>query len=510
MIFKKILSPVALVCAAVMMLASCSKSVSVNDKAKEYLPDDCVLMMSGDIERVLNALECKTNSDGQIELSDDLAALASGAHGIDEFLDFKGVNWDNVVVGSRIKGDNVTTMILFSVLDKDAFCKSAQDSDENFEVEEEDGYTIVGEKSAAIAIKDNVGIIVVKDSGRPAKRNKVVSTIEDWRAEAKENTMADWKIDYLAESRVFNMLMNCKKISNMYPGADALYGINPVIKDIMKGYIGLSFDVDGLQAVAKGEAFDAEGKPLKLDAYGAFDSSLLAYASPKDVFAAGMGVGSTKDSAQSLSSIIPYMNEQMFAQIQQVYDMFDNSSVMFAAGPTGGLQSIVDPQIENWHMVLAAKMAPGKAEEAMNLLRTMSPDSTVAANPNEMTFRIVTGYKETEPDYGEYDDMYGGFEEVYATVYVKREGDVVIVSNAPIAKQSNSFKAGEFEGKAVEAQLTLSKADLKRITGMELPFGVNAVVDMAKDSNGGSFAIALTETTGTIVGNILEVTGGLK
>lgn len=509
MIFKKILSPVALVCAAVMMLASCSKSVSVNDKAKEYLPDDCVLMMSGDIERVLNALECKTNSDGQIELSDDLAALASGAHGIDEFLDFKGVNWDNVVVGSRIKGDNVTTMILFSVLDKDAFCKSAQDADENIEVEEEDGYTIVGEKRAAIAIKDNVGIIVVKDSGRPVKRNKVVSTIEDWRAEAKENTMADWKIDYLAESRVFNMLMNCKKISNMYPDMDAFYGINPAMKDIMKGYVGLSFDVDGLQAVAKGEAFDAEGKPLKLEGAGAFDSSLLAYASPKDIFAAGMGVGSTKDSAKSLS-IIPYMSEQMIAQLQQVYDLFDNSSVMFAAGPTGGLQSIADPQPDNWHIVLAAKMTPGKAEEAMNLLRTMNPDSTIAANPNEMTFRIVTGYKETEPDYGDYDDVYGGFEEVYATVYVKREGDVVIVSNAPIAKQSNSFKAGEFEGKAVEAQLALSKADLKRITGMELPFGVNAVVDMAKDSNGGSFAIALTETTGTIVGNVLEVTGGLK
>lgn len=509
MIFKKILSPVALVCAAVMMLASCSKSVSVNDKAKEYLPDDCVLMMSGDIERVLNALECKTNSDGQIELSDDLAALASGAHGIDDFLDFKGVNWDNVVVGSRIKGDNVTTMILFSVLDKDAFCKSAQDADENIEVEEEDGYTIVGEKRAAIAIKDNVGIIVVKDSGRPVKRNKVVSTIEDWRAEAKENTMADWKIDYLAESRVFNMLMNCKKISNMYRDMDALYGINPAMKDIMKGYVGLSFDVDGLQAVAKGEAFDAEGKPLKLEGAGAFDSSLLAYASPKDIFAAGMGVGSTKDSAKSLS-IIPYMSEQMIAQLQQVYDLFDNSSVMFAAGPTGGLQSIADPQPDNWHIVLAAKMTPGKAEEAMNLLRTMNPDSTIAANPNEMTFRIVTGYKETEPDYGDYDDVYGGFEEVYATVYVKREGDVVIVSNAPIAKQSNSFKAGEFEGKAVEAQLALSKADLKRITGMELPFGVNAVVDMAKDSNGGSFAIALTETTGTIVGNVLEVTGGLK
>lgn len=509
MIFKKILSPVALVCAAVMMLASCSKSVSVNDKAKEYLPDDCVLMMSGDIERVLNALECKTNSDGQIELSDDLAALARGASSMDEFLEFKGVNWDNVVVGSRVKGDNVTTMILFSVLDKDAFCKSAQDADENIEIEEEDGYTIVGEKRAAIAIKDNVGIIVIKDTGRPVKRNKMVSTIEDWRAEAKENSMADWKIDYLAESRVFNMLMNCKKLSKMYPDMDAIYGINPVMKDIMKGYIGLSFDVDGLQAVAKGEAFDAEGKPMKMEGAGAFDSSLLAYASPKDIFAAGMGVGSTKGNAQLLSTI-PYMNEQMIAQIQQVYDLFDNSSIMFAAGPTGGLQSIADPQPDNWHMVLAAKMAPGKAEEAMNLLRTMNPDSTIANNPNEMTFRIVTGYREAEPDYGDYDDMYGGFEETYATVYVKREGDVVIVSNAPIAKQSNSFKAGEFEGKAVEAQLALSKADLKRITGMELPFGVNAVVDMAKDSNGGSFAIALTETTGTIVGNILEVTGGVK
>ena len=45
MTFKKILSPVALVCAAVMTLASCGNSSSVSNKIKEYIPDDCMMVM---------------------------------------------------------------------------------------------------------------------------------------------------------------------------------------------------------------------------------------------------------------------------------------------------------------------------------------------------------------------------------------------------------------------------------------------------------------------------------
>ena len=122
MTFKKILSPVALVCAAVMTLASCGNSSSVSNKIKEYIPDDCMMVMSGDVERVLEQLNCKTNSDGQIELSDELSQLASYDKDMNKLLEFKGIDWNNVVVGVRGKGEKMSVLVIFSVTDIDTFC----------------------------------------------------------------------------------------------------------------------------------------------------------------------------------------------------------------------------------------------------------------------------------------------------------------------------------------------------------------------------------------------------
>ena len=242
MTFKKLLSPVALACAAVMMLASCGKNSSVSDKVKEYLPDDCLMAMSGDIQRVLTTMECKTNSDGQIELSDELAAYVSQLYGheqLEKFLEFKGVDWNNVVVGIRGKGEKVSALVVFSVTDKDTFAKSLQDAyeeadeDLDFEIEEEGDYTILGEKYGAFAVKGNMGFLAIKD-GRPVKRSKVVDTIDEWREKAAEEPMAGWKADYLAKERIFNMLIDGKKLGNMM--SDMYYGMSmPGMDFITKG-----------------------------------------------------------------------------------------------------------------------------------------------------------------------------------------------------------------------------------------------------------------------------------
>ena len=100
MTLKKILSPVALVCAAV-MLTACGDSTSVSDKIKEYIPDDCLMVMSGDVQRLLGQINCKSNSDGQIEPSDELSQLASNDKDFEKLLDFKGIDWNDVVVGFR-------------------------------------------------------------------------------------------------------------------------------------------------------------------------------------------------------------------------------------------------------------------------------------------------------------------------------------------------------------------------------------------------------------------------
>ena len=520
MTFKKLLSPVALACAAVMMLASCGKNSSVSDKVKEYLPDDCLMAMSGDIQRVLTTMECKTNSDGQIELSDELAAYVSQLYGheqLEKFLEFKGVDWNNVVVGIRGKGEKVSALVVFSVTDKDTFAKSLQDAyeeadeDLDFEIEEEGDYTILGEKYGAFAVKGNMGFLAIKD-GRPVKRSKVVDTIDEWREKAAEEPMAGWKADYLAKERIFNMLIDGKKLGNMM--SDMYYGMSmPGMDFITKGYMGVYFDVDGLTATFSGEFLDSEGNAKGMPEAGTFDSSLLSYASPKDFVAAGMGIGKTSGLAQNLASL-PGMNQEILGQMQAIYDMFDGASIMGAAGPTAGALSFKMPSNDNWHYVVAAKFKNGNAAKAMEMLQSIVPaaNDSAAVTGDEMVLNIPVGYDYPESYYETdfYSEEYVEPTPVYAKLYVKRDGDVLVVSNAPIARQSNGFKPGDFSGKAFELQFAMTKDDIKAASGLVMPFGFSFVMDAPKGGGTCSAVLALTETKGSIYSNIVEFLGSNK
>ncbi len=518
MTIKKILSPVALICAAVMMLASCGNNTSVSDKIKEYIPDDCMMVVSGDIERALGQLNCKTNSDGQIELPDELSQLTSYDKDINKLLDFKGIDWNNVVVGVRDKGEKLSALVIFSVTDIDTFCKSMKDAedDETLEVDKDGDYTTFGDKRHVIALKDNLGFLAIKN-GTLVKQSKAASTIDEWRDNAKESPLADWKLDYMTQNRIFNMLIDGKKVGNML--MDFMpYGINslPSMEYLTKGFMGFHMDADGPQITMGGEFMDADGKTKTIPQAGSFDASLLAYASPKDIMAFGAGFGSTKDMALGFGAL-PGMNKQMLEQLQAVYDLFDGSSLMGAAGPLNGLGSFTDPQYDNWHFVAAAKLKGDNASKAKDLIAMLAAAADSAAvTGNEMVLNIPVKYSYDDFDY-EYSepDFYGDDyvqqpKITYGKLYIKQEGDVLVVSNAPISKQSNSFKAGEFEGKCGEFQFALTKSDLKEYSGLEIPFGVSFVVDAPKGGGSCSAVLALTDTEGSIYDNLVKVFGAGK
>lgn len=519
MTFKKILSPVALICAAVMTLASCGNSSSVSNKIKEYIPDDCMMVMSGDVERALGQLNCKTNSDGQIELPDELSQLTSYDNDINKLLDFKGIDWNNVVVGVRDKGEKLSALVIFSVTDIDTFCKSMKDADEGdgLDVEDVDGYTTVGDKNHVIALKDKLGFMAIKN-GRLVKRSKVAATIDEWRDNAKESPLADWKLDYMTQNRIFNMLIDGKKMSNMILADMMPYGINslPSMEYLTKGFLGFHMDADGPRITMGGEFMDADGKTKTIPQAGSFDASLLAYASPKDIMAFGTGFGSTKDMAQGFGAL-PGMNKQMLEQLQAVYDLFDGSSLMGAAGPLNGLGSFTDPQYDNWHFVAAAKLKGDNASKAKDLIAMLAAAADSAAvTGNEMVLNIPVKYSYDDFDY-EYSepDFYGDDyvqqpKITYGKLYIKQEGNVLVISNAPVSKQSNSFKAGEFEGKCGEFQFALTKSDLKEYSGLEIPFGVSFVVDAPKGGGSCSAVLALTDTEGSIYDNLVKVFGAGK
>lgn len=137
--------------------------------------------------------------------------------------------------------------------------KDAED-DEDLEVDKDGDYTTLGDKHHVIALKDNLGFLAIKN-GSLVKQSKAASTIDEWRDNAKESPLADWKLDYMTQNRIFNMLIDGKKVGNML--MDYMpYGFNslPSMEYLTKGFLGYHLDADGPRITMGGEFMDADGK----------------------------------------------------------------------------------------------------------------------------------------------------------------------------------------------------------------------------------------------------------
>ena len=331
-------------------------------------------------------------------MNDFIDAVASSRERseIEEGLDeFQGIEYNSVVFAGKVKDNDVDFILNFGVSDVDKFYKFLSDKDSDFSKKEFDGYVSLQTDKGAIIVDDKEAYIVFKDSDI-LKGAKAINEIEKWMEEAKEKPLADWKREYLDQESFVSGWLNLAWIKDISPRgwkefesiADKLPGLS--VNNLSIGY---RLNIHDKAATTNVTVFQGD-KVMKCPFGGKFDASLLKYAGKNDVLVIGASVNNTTvnlarlfinkhfdEQIEYLQDDIKYyndryssnrLNETLAAKqlFNRIADSFDGS-VMFSAGVNSGVSLEELSHMNDFnatHLVLAAKMKPGKANEVVKTL----------------------------------------------------------------------------------------------------------------------------------------------
>lgn len=489
----KNLLALALLC---LISAACSnKAETIEDKLKDYVSDDATLVVAGDLSRALNATDFTVNEEtGELETPSYLGKLIndvldrSDRKALNQILEIKGFDWTNTVMAMKlgVKDNDLKKaelMIIFSVKDDDELAESLENLDgAKFEKGKEGDFITVGNKEATILIDGKVGYFCVAKKG-PCKAGASADMIEQWRKDAKEKPLAEWKVNYLKQQHILNALMGMKEPMEaaISEARNMPASVIEMMNKYKDSYMGLTFDIADQTTSLTFQAFDKSGKDLVAPGIKNIDTDMVQYATADDVVAAALGIGDIQQYVNGLAQEARLSSEET-AIAQQVAKVFTNATVFAAAGPTDGFGSLNRPSVKNWHFVGAVKFETNnKAALAYSLMEKymgLQGDSTGNA---------VINY----PYSYEYDYYTGYYQTLTIPVYVQRNGDTIVISNGT-RKGGSQFKSADFKGKnmAVVANLDKNSALLSQLN---MPFGINAM---------------LTVTAGSKVNCDVKLTGG--
>lgn len=527
----------ALFLLAVVGMQSCScndKHESVADKIEYAIPGDCSIVFAGDINRLLSATEIKVSGD-EVELPAYLKDFMNSVvrserqrKEIQEGLDvLKVIDCTNCVGGIRfISSDDVEALIMFNVEDEDEFADAIGELNSSFERGEEDGYVTVGNEYAKFCLKDgNCFFVATSDKGG-------AEVIEKWAEAAKKNPLASWQKDYLVQARIFGMVLDFKNIVKVMP-AQAVeqmkqqmgtYGLD----QLLDGTVTMGFDLDGETAKVEMAIAGADGKPMESVMNGKFNGALLDYTTPDDVLAFGwamsgkgyemalQGIRNAKEEMNKYQGLISYdPNMRMVMELLEAEDQIlpvakeylADGGLMVAAGVKADadiinmvMGKVVD--INDFHAVVALDCKPGKAAEAFDFLVDKlqeNPLCTINRDGNEAQGKVQ--FADSDVTY-----VKGVGLKAVANVYVKVDGNVLVISNQPIVKGSgNNFSKDVFSGSMTTLQLKVDK-DFAPIRAFAFKAGIDIL--LTSDGSMAKAEATFTGKEGKFIPTLFDIISG--
>lgn len=504
---NKYLSHTLMLASAVvaMCLSSCGSSgyETIEDKVKGLCDDNTTMIMTIDMKRGFEALDITTNSDGQIELPSQVSSLLNNAlspsekQGMQQFLDFKGIDWTNTVMAFHFEGldkgnPSMEGMLIFSVTNEDDLSKSVVElSEGQFTTGSVSGYKTLEANGSAILLKDKTGFLVFTAKGVPAP-DQAADIIEKWKTNAKETPMADWKVKYLTENKVGTFLMSLEPFINMARMASGRSGaavFNNIPASVQTGYYGMTGDVQGSTISMSAVCLDKDGKKVEVQGLGKCDPDLIKYANSSDWLVAMAGLGDLTQLKDILLSQAG--NDPEVVEIcNQWLPKLNNASLMFAIGPRN-FEAFSGENPSDWHAVLAVRFSsPAIASEFFQLVAGQNG----AQGQTEFTTTVPAG--------GYYNDNYD-YVPVYMKLNGKLDGSVIVISNSDITTAGGcTISADNFAGKALSVVLNIEKNDplLKQFS---LPIGINAkITSEGAEANG---ELTLTGTDKKLVPALMDV-----
>ncbi len=512
---SKLFSPVILL--AVVMAAamsSCSNDETIEGKLKKYVSDDTDIIVALDLKRSLDAADITIAESGEIELPDYISDFTKDAFStserkaLNQLLDFKGVDWTNTVMGFKLdkkSEDNPfkSGLIIFSIKDTKEFATSLEDledSDLELEEEKEEGFEVISNKHFAILVDGNLGFIAIKKDG-PCKASSAAELINEWKDQASDNTIADWKLEKFKEEKVARALINFNNIVGIFDnvaGRSERESFKALGLDKLdKATALLTFDLEGETASFDVAMFNKEGGEFEMPGVKVqkLDNSLMAYATEQDIMAGAIGIADASAIVKSWAEAA-LINSSDLAQAKQLAAALNNSTIFFAAGPTNGISSFNNPDLGNWHGVLAIHFAnTGNARTLINLLASSLGDELANDGNGNMSLNIPTGYT-----YNPY--TYDRVPTSFKTIYIKQDGTDVIISNGVISK-SGTCKLDKkiFEGKSAAFVFAMSKNN-SLLSQLNMPFGFE--IQGVSTKSTGTASVKLTGVEGKFIPTLFK------
>lgn len=503
---------------AAFIVASCSGDGTVGNKVDRFVSDDVDFVITGDISRMIAATG-STVENGAIKPGEALDGIISAVSGsaagdIEDFLSFKGIDWTNALCAVKVKDkSSADALIVWDVTDEKEFANSFVDTvDDDLDIEEEDGYVIIGDNHTSILLKDNHGYLVIK-GGNPLKTSRAINAIETWEQDASDTPLASWCKDKLAEDHILNMMVNGKAakkfidendykmrmVKAKYPDAQKL--ITQLTESIIVGH----FDIEGKTASAEITLFDKDGNEEKVYDGGTVDAGMLKYGSKNDVFA--FAAGDTKTAISKIEKYLPQLRPDETVAFNTLLGSLDGT-VMVMAGPVFNSVSKWD-NLQGWNITgvvgykdaASAAKALDKVAEFGELPGAFKVSSHTAGKSMVVTV-IERSYGSARYNYytGEYEGVY----EKEIPFYVKVDDKNIVVCNANKAGKGAPINGDVFEGAILGAAFDMSK-DCVAMNTLNIPFGAKGGVMVYH--SGIKATVTLTDTDDNFVEAILKVIG---
>ncbi len=465
--------------AALMMavgLYSCSSS---DEGMYGYLSSDKLMYMSVNLREVYDNAGFEITADG-VKPSEAFMKVVDGANAGKALtvLNMRGINLDNVVMMIDASDNNENGILVFTIEDKDKFASYLKEND----------LTATNDNGVEVySMKNNTAIIVDGDYGLLVDlQDDASATVKAFKEAAAKNPLKSWQKEALSKSNTLAMVMNVNEFYKL--GSENAGAAMPSLEKLgyPKGedcYGVFTSSLSGLEWNGEYGICDAEGKTVKFDIeFYPPVTSLLDYTDSKDC-AVLLGAMPKDFDYSGLLATIDNVPASATKQISAVLNTIH--SVMLAGGP---LDITSYNSGEGWTGVLAVALAPGSAQEYLNMLKVLGSQAEVPMQKSENEITVS--------------DFYG------INASLKADGDnLVLAVNTPADAKRSSFKASEFGNTG--GMIIDIPANTPSTTLLSIPFGVkyNMTTNMNEKS---TTSLKLTDTQGKLLQNIIEFVASKK
>lgn len=521
-IINNIYIQILCVLATTLCMHSCScnkgdegaEAVKLDNQIKTILSDDVSVVTVLNIERLFSETGVTVN-EGKINLPtymrDFINSMVSSDDRADlnEVLDkVQGIAYQNAVMAIKGTKNAEEGIIVFGVNDEDQFIESITEGKKGSVGEVED-YTTVPVGHNQILIKDHLAFVVNKN-GKPVASKEAAQIVNDWKKDAENKPLADWKKNYLSESRVVSMLIDNKWGANLSHDGRLIIGALGKIgmSKAESGFTAMGFNLNGPSVELKTTMFDISGQNVPFDIAGNFNTDLMKYAYPKDILALGGSVNEKGRRYISDFMMAQFDDEQYHTgeNVSKQKEMFDKYMQCFGDGGmfvSIGLAEGVDlsnfnySSSDSYHFVIANNAANGKAAELYSMVCTnigeMAAKKLSETNVNGM--RITTF---------EIPDIFSSYSYYSKNIplYIALDGDNIVISNDEIRRNDvYPFNKNVFAGSLFAAQAVVP-SDNEMISQFINNLGVD--IELSVKPAGAEAKMTLSNTSKNFIQAYLE------